>query len=213
MLSRMKEKSNTAENLFYRVVRTKEEVYDIVNSSFHRTHDWLELPHGLELKSSWNLLWTWSRPQIDFSDLFLFQKVNHFLGNKQLARKDLLKKNIEQIQKLGPRMKQLFDIIPETYLLPGENMGFIRKFRECSLKDPLNYWILKPVGMSRGRGIELIKDLEEVVFSEPVVLQKYLSNPLLVDGYKFDMRIYVLVTSINPLQAYIYREGFARMST
>ena len=84
-------------------------------------------------------------------------------------------------------------------------MGFIRKFREHSVKDPLNYWILKPVGMSRGRGIELIKNLEDVVFSEPVVLQKYLSNPLLVDGYKFDMRVYVLVTSINPLEAFIYR--------
>ena len=110
-------------------------------------------------------------------------------------------------------MRQLFNIIPETYLLPGENMSFIRKFREHSVTDPLNYWILKPVGLSRGRGIELIKTLEEVVFSEPVVLQKYLANPLLVDGYKFDMRIYVLVTSINPLQAYVYKEGFARMST
>ena len=98
--------------LFYRVVRTKEEVYDIVNSSFHRTHNWYELPHGLELKHSWNLLWTWSRPQIDFNDLFLFQKVNHFPGNKQLARKDLLKKNIEMIQKLGNKIRGYFDIIP-----------------------------------------------------------------------------------------------------
>lgn len=102
-------------------------------------------------------------------------------------------------------MKQLFDFIPETFLLPGENMAFIKKFREHSLKDPLNYWILKPVGMSRGRGIELISRLEDVVFSEPVVLQKYLSHPLLVNNHKFDMRIYVLVTSMNPLEAFIYR--------
>lgn len=80
--------------LLYRVVRTKQDVYDIISSSFHRTEDWYELPHGLELKTSWNLLWTWSKPQIDFSDLFYFQKVNHFIGNKQIARKDLLKKNI-----------------------------------------------------------------------------------------------------------------------
>jgi tubulin polyglutamylase TTLL5 len=72
---------------------------------------------------------------------------------------------------------------------------------------------LKPVGLSRGRGIELINRLEDVVFSEPVVLQRYVSNPFLVDGFKFDMRIYVLVTSINPLEAFIYREGFARLST
>ena len=47
--------------------------------------------------------------------------------------------------------------------------------------------------------------LEDVVFSEPVVLQKYIDNPLLIDGYKFDMRIYVLVTSMNPLEAFIYK--------
>ena len=49
----------------YRVVRQKEDVYDIVNNTFHRTSAWFELPHGLELKtSSWNLLWTWSKPLV-----------------------------------------------------------------------------------------------------------------------------------------------------
>lgn len=119
----------------------------------------------MELKANWNLLWTWSKPQIDFTDLVYFQRVNHFIGNKQIARKDLLKKNIENIQKLGPKMKHLFDIIPETYLLPGENISFIKKFREVGMKDHSNFWILKPVGLSRGRGISLINKLEDVVFS------------------------------------------------
>jgi len=51
----------------------------------------------------------------------------------------------------------------------------------------------------------LVTKIEDIVFSEPVVVQKYLENPLLLEGYKFDMRIYVLVTSINPLEAFVYK--------
>jgi hypothetical protein len=51
------------------------------------------------------------------------------------------------------------------------------------------------------------------MYAEPVVLQKYLKDPLLLKGYKFDMRIYVLVTSFNPLEAFLYKEGFARLTT
>ena len=42
------------------------------------------------------------------------------------------------------------------------------------------------------------------MYAEPVVLQKYLKEPMLLKGYKFDMRIYVVVTSFNPLEAFLY---------
>jgi len=44
-------------------------------------------------------------------------------------------------------------------------------------------------------------------------VQRYIERPLLLDGYKFDLRLYVCVTSMNPLEAFIYREGFTRLST
>ncbi|CAM9937816.1 unnamed protein product, partial [Hapterophycus canaliculatus] len=74
-------------------------------------------------------------------------------------------------------------------------------------------WIMKPVGMSRGRGIRLIDDIKNICYADKVVLQRYIGNPLLLDGYKFDLRLYVLVTSFNKLEAFIYKEGFARLST
>lgn len=52
------------------------------------------MPHGLLLKNTWNILWTWSKPRLDIGKLLAWQKVNHFIGVKNIARKDNLKKHI-----------------------------------------------------------------------------------------------------------------------
>ena len=45
-------------------------------------------------------------------------------------------------------------------------------------------------------------------------MSKYISNPMLINGIKFDLRIYILVTGYDPIiKAYAYNEGLVRFAT
>ena len=74
-------------------------------------------------------------------------------------------------------------------------------------------WIIKPNAGSKGRGIYIIDDISEVPIKDSCIISRYIENPLLINGLKFDIRLYVLVTSWDPLRVYIYKEGLARLAT
>ncbi|XP_050312018.1 tubulin polyglutamylase TTLL5 isoform X2 [Anthonomus grandis grandis] len=157
--------------------------------------------------SDFNLLWTGSHPKPGtLRALAPHQRVNHFPRSYELTRKDRLYKNIERMQ--HQKGLKHFDFIPQTFVMPTE-------FKElCSthhrIKGP---WIVKPVASSRGRGIFIVEYPNQVPLEEPVVVAKYISNPLLVAGHKCDLRLYVVVTSFDPLIVYIYEEGLVRFAT
>ena len=56
---------------------------------------------------------------------------------------------------------------------------------------------VKPSNSSRGRGIFLLQDLEQLPKDQEVVVSRYI-DPYLIQGLKFDLRVYVLVTSVSP---------------
>lgn len=89
-------------------------------------------------------------------------------------------------------------------------------------RNPNAMWIMKPTGKAQGKGIFIINRLAQIKkwstntrwanmpLKEAYVISRYIENPLLIGGKKFDLRIYVLVTSFRPLRAYQYCHAFAR---
>lgn len=74
-------------------------------------------------------------------------------------------------------------------------------------------FIIKPDKGSFGRGIILIQDpLDVSGYFNTAIAQQYI-EPYLIDGLKFDLRIYALVVSIDPLRIYLHKEGLARFCT
>jgi len=77
------------------------------------------------------------------------------------------------------------------------------------------FWIIKPSNLNRGMGIRVINkesDIDELKdLQESVCVQKYLLSPYLLDSQlKFDLRVYVLITSWDPIRIYIYKDGLVR---
>jgi hypothetical protein len=55
-----------------------------------------------------------------------------------------------------------------------------------------------------------------IEYVSTVILHQYFGfffQPFLVDGYKFDLRVYVAVTSCDPFRVFVYKDGLARFTT
>lgn len=150
----------------------------------------------------------WSGPGMrdaTYQNMNEFQRVNHFPGSTELTRKDRLWAHFNEMKQA---FGDTFDFIPESFVLPDQ----VEKFLDCY--ERTNYtWIVKPSNSAQGKGIFLLTNLEELPLEEHSVVSQYVDNPLLIQGLKFDLRLYVLVTSYTPLRAYIYREGLVRFAS
>ncbi|CAH2013515.1 unnamed protein product [Acanthoscelides obtectus] len=136
------------------------------------------------------------------------QKLNHFPGTFQLGRKDRLWRNFQKmIAKYGHKE---FGFLPLTYVLPQDLRLLKQSWEFRSSCGEL--WIIKPPASARGVGIKVINKWSQLPKKTSLVVQKYIANPYLINGSKFDLRLYVLVTSFDPLRIYLYPEGLARFA-
>ncbi|XP_070560557.1 protein polyglycylase TTLL10-like isoform X2 [Ptychodera flava] len=141
---------------------------------------------------------------------------------------DRVKKGTKQ-----PRLLKMEEFVPESYILDykSDRDAFFGTFKEGET------WICKPTGMNQGKGIYLVDDITELKkkylpadeqehsAAPPTtqqkkksrlppmqrLIQRYVPNPLLLNGKKFDVRAYMLVGCTNP-QMIFYHKGYLRLS-
>ncbi|KOC61041.1 Tubulin polyglutamylase TTLL4 [Habropoda laboriosa] len=135
-----------------------------------------------------------------------FSKVNHFPSSVELGDKISLWRNFRRMRRKFGRKH--FDFMPLTFILPEDR---------CSLKRFMQrnggFWIVKPPNSCAGSGIKIVSHFYEIPLLRSLVVQRYISWPKLINGIKFDIRLYVLLTSIDPLRIYVYNEGLVRLAT
>jgi tubulin polyglutamylase TTLL9 len=195
-----------------------------------RSRGWKET----DSESDWDFFWSdvgWVREVMDHVRLEEHQRVNHYRNHYELTRKDLTIKNLKRMKKALEREDKLeeaarFDFFPQTYSLPADYGLFEVDFK----KNPTHVWIMKPPAKAQGKGIFLFTRISQISewrkdfkyrdakekgeqqqsAPEPYLAQRYIDNPHLVGSKKYDLRIFVLVTSFSPLTVWLYRSGFAR---
>lgn len=155
----------------------------------------------------WNISWSDSANDVNnCHKMKRFQRINHFPSMLELSRKDLMSRNLSRMQHHFPAE---YDFYPKTWIFPSDIPGAIQYAKEH--KNTM--FILKPGSGSCGNGIYLTKSLANVNPFQRMICQTYLKKPLLFDGFKFDLRVYTLITSIDPLRVYVYNEGLVRCAT
>nr|XP_051711572.1 tubulin polyglutamylase TTLL11 isoform X1 [Oryctolagus cuniculus] len=173
---------------------------------------WKEFPFGRRLPC--DIYWH----GVSFHDSNIFSgQVNKFPGMTEMVRKITLSRAVRIMQSLFP---QEYNFYPRSWILPDEFQLFVAQVQMVKEGDPSwkPTFIVKPDGGCQGDGIYLIKDptdarLAGTLQSRPAVVQEYMCKPLLIDKLKFDIRLYVLLKSLDPLEIYIAKDGLSRFCT
>ncbi|CAE7246637.1 Ttll6a [Symbiodinium sp. CCMP2592] len=153
-----------------------------------------------------------------------WMRINHFPGmNNALARKTRLARNMTRMQRLFPAA---YRFVPPTWVIPDDLTDLEKRFGNS--QESKVFYIVKPDHLCQGRGIFLTTELDRLrqaaeesrKKNEATVVQRYLSRPMLIEGLKFDLRLYFLVSAKKAsgeagldMRCFLFRDGLVRLCT
>ncbi|XP_078489838.1 putative tubulin polyglutamylase ttll-15 [Ciona intestinalis] len=137
---------------------------------------------------TWNVMWSYDYPfpsKVSPSNLKPNQLINHFPGSGYLTSKVYLASSKSRY-------------IPTAFQLPKDKEDFKKHVQD----NPDKLWVQKN-NQHRGITIKAMKELN--LDASNSFVQEFVKDPLLVDGKKFDIGIYTVITSVDPLRVYVYK--------
>ncbi|XP_059220254.1 tubulin monoglutamylase TTLL4 isoform X2 [Stomoxys calcitrans] len=163
----------------------------------------------LKKTNDWMGVWGKHMKSPCFKTVRPYQKINHLPGSFKIGRKDSCWKNL--VKQMAKHGKKEFGFMPKTYIIPNDLKQLRKSWPKYSQRNVK--WIIKPPASARGSGIRVVDRWAQIPKRKSLIVQKYIERPLLINGSKFDLRLYVLVTSMHPLRVYLYHNGLARFAS
>lgn len=135
---------------------------------------------------------------------------NQIEGEGCLTIKDLLYETVRTYMGDVPWL-------PETFVLcePENVARFLARHRELKATGQSAVWVVKAFNRARATYMLATDSASEVLRNaslEPRLAQRYLWNPLLIGGLKFDLRFIVLLKSVKPFELFAYKVFWPRMA-
>ena len=176
-----------------------------------------------------NLLRHCEEKKIDAFSIFPFTislQLSHWSFKEQLSNFKKLYYNIDNYTPKGnKKFCDMFNVILSRKIGSMQTINI-----PASFNSGKNMWIIKPINLNRGRYITVEKNLKDIIEKlemiqerkkinvyekkkgyeikcEYILIQKYLERPLLYQGRKFDIRLWVLFIAEQVDDVYIFRQG------
>jgi len=169
----------------------------------------------------------------DFGCLDSGQFVNRVPGIPELTTKHKMASNLKHYSNVYEKSgkSQCFnyeDYLPKTFLL--DDFDDCASFFEDWTQNAKTYsdrptWMVKEVGRHRGEGIHVLSGKSGAALANffengakcqfwrtKAIVQKYIQNPMLIRGRKFDLRVYLFIASTDPIIAYFSPYWYARIA-